>query len=138
MPAPCSFPCMDRSMSVNAQQAMIASRFSNKCEPMDQKSYSRAGYRALGHAPSCALWSLPRPLSLLSPEKLRLQGGHVAEGRGRAFGNRPIQSPAATSTSQVLQCWPICLKTSLFPIAPSGTARLGSCWIHLAAFWDPF
>lgn len=72
-------------MSVNAQQAMIASRFSNKCEPMDQESYNRAGYRALGHVSSCAHLVSPSPSLPLVPGKLRIQGGHVAEGRGRAF-----------------------------------------------------
>lgn len=136
MPAPCSFSCMDRSMSVNAQQAMIASRFSNKCESMDQESYSRAGYRTLGHVSSCALLVPPSPSLPLIPGK----AAHSRGTCGRRARTCILKSPNSEPCCCVrqVQCWPICLKTSLFPIAPSGTARLGSCWTHLAAFWDPF
>lgn len=40
---------------------MNAVRFSNECESMDENSYTRAGYRALGHVARCALLVSPSP-----------------------------------------------------------------------------
>lgn len=131
MPAPCSLSCIDRSISVNAQQAMNAVRFSNECESMDENSYTRAGYRALGHVARCAL------LVSLSPSPSHPRNSCAFKGDMWPKGE-DVHLGIAQFRAHQVQCWSICLKTSLFPIAPSGTARLVSCWSHLAAFWDPF
>lgn len=126
---PVRFPaCIVRCQSMR-------NRLVNKCESMDQKILqprrlpsTRSRFQLCPFLPL----PLPRPLAVLSPEKLRIQGGHVAEGRGHAFWNRPIQRALLLCTSTRYKYWPICLKTSLFPTAPSGTARLGSCWVPIS------
>lgn len=80
-------------------------------------------------------WSLPRPLPLIPGIAAHSRGTCGQRARTCIWGS-PNSEPCCY-VHQV-QCWSICLKTSLFPIAPSGTARLVSCWSHLAAFWDPF